>query len=72
MDDDHSIADLLSTLAGQYRKQIADPCLGKNRTRLEIIRRLELISQSIKGLMKYEQDGLLSTTGNSTDGKPDP
>jgi hypothetical protein len=58
MQDDHAIADLLSTLARQYRKQIADSTLSKNKTRLEIVRRLELIAQSIKGLMKYEQEGL--------------
>ena len=58
MQDDHAIADLLSTVARQYRKQIADDSLPKNKTRLEIIRRLELISQSIKGLMKYEQEGI--------------
>ena len=58
MQDDHAIADLLSTLARQYRNQIADQTLPKNKTRLEIIRRLELIAQSIKGLMKYEQEGL--------------
>ena len=58
MEDDRSIADLLATVAGQYRKQIADDTLPKNKTRLEIIRRLELISQSIKGLMKHEQDAL--------------
>ena len=58
MQDDHAIADLLSTVAAQYRKQIADETLPKNKARLEIIRRLELIVQSIKGLMKYEQEGL--------------
>ena len=55
MEDDHSIADLLSTVARQYRKQIADSTLSRNKTRLEIIRRLELITQSIKGLMKHHQ-----------------
>ena len=58
MQDDDAIADLLSTLARQYRKQIADQTLPKNKTRLEIIRRLDLIAQSIKGLMKYKQKGL--------------
>jgi hypothetical protein len=58
MEDDRSIADLLATVAMQYRKQITDDTLPKNKTRLEILRRLELISQSIKGLMKYEQDAL--------------
>ena len=51
-------SDLLKTVAAQYRKQIADPTLQANQTRLEIIRRLDLIKQSIKGLMKYEQDRL--------------
>ncbi len=55
MQDDDAIADLLSTLARQYRKQIADQTLPKNKTRLEIIRRLELIAQSIKGLIKHRQ-----------------
>lgn len=56
MQDDHAIADLLSTVAGQYRRQIADNTLPKNKTRLEIIRRLELIAQSIKELMKPHQE----------------
>ena len=55
MQDDHAIADLLSTVARQYRKHIAEDTLHKNKARLEIIRRLELIVQSIKGLMKYDQ-----------------
>ena len=58
MQDDLAIADLMSAVARQYRKQIADDTLPPNQTRLEIIRRLELISQSIKGLMTYEQDAL--------------
>lgn len=58
MEDDRSIADLLTTVAGQYRKQIADDTLPNNQTRLQTIRRLELIVQSIKGLMKYEQGSL--------------
>ncbi len=58
MQDDHAIADLLSTVARQYQKQIADDSLPKNKTRLETIRRLELIAQSIKGLMKYGQESL--------------
>ena len=58
MHDDQAIADLLATVARQYQKQIADDTLPKNKTRLEIVRRLELISQSIKGLMKPEQNTL--------------
>ena len=66
MQDDHAIADLLSTVAMQYRMQIANKTLPKNQTRLEIIRRLELISQSIKGLMKYQQEWISSSVGNLT------
>ena len=55
MEDDHAIADLLVIVARQYRNQIADDTLPKNKARLDIIRRLELVSQSIKGLMKHEQ-----------------
>ena len=56
MEDDHSIADLLSAVAGQYRRQIADRTVSRNKTRLEITRRLELITQSIKDLMKHHQE----------------
>jgi len=62
MEEDHAIADLLATVARQYQKQIADDTLPKNKTRLEIIRRLELISQSIKGLMKYQQEDIQQDT----------
>ena len=58
MEDDRSIADLLTTVAGQYRKQIADDTLPINQTRMQTIRRLELVVESIKGLMKYEQGRL--------------
>ena len=58
MDDDQSIADLLTVIARQYQRQIRDAQIPRNRTRLEIIRRLELIAQSIKGLMKPEQNDL--------------
>ena len=58
MEDDSAIAELLTTVALHYRKQIADDTLPRNKTRLEIIRRLELISQSIRGLMRYDQEAL--------------
>jgi len=58
MPDDHAIADLLATVARNYRRQIDEDALPMNRTRLEVLRRLELISQSIKGLMKHEQEPL--------------
>ena len=63
MEEDHAIADLLATVARRYRNQIADDTLPKNTARLDIIRRLELISQSIKGLMKYEQEDIQQGTG---------
>jgi len=58
MENDRSIADLMSAVAGQYRRRIEDPTLTKNTTRLETIRKLKLIIQSIKGLMKHEQETL--------------
>ena len=44
---------------GNNRKQIADDTLSKNKTRLEMIRKIELISQSIKGLIIYKQEGIV-------------
>jgi hypothetical protein len=58
MEDDQSIANLMSMIARHYQTQITDPGIPKNKTRLEILRKLELISQSIKGLMKHQQDSL--------------
>jgi hypothetical protein len=58
MEDDRSIAELMLLIAWQYRKRITDTGTPRNKTRLEVIRKLELITQSIKGLMKHEQDVL--------------
>lgn len=58
MEDDRSIADLLSTVASRYKRQLLDPDVPINRTRLETIRKLELIAESIRGLMKYDQEAL--------------
>ena len=58
MRDDTDIADLLSALADRYRRQIAAATLPRNQTRLDVLRRLELITESIRGLMKYDQDAL--------------
>ena len=55
MEADRAIADLLAALAGQYRRQIMDPEEPPGRTRLETIRKLELVIQSIKSLMRSEQ-----------------
>lgn len=57
MQDDNAIADLLAIVATQYRKQITENARAKNKIRLDIIRRLELVSQSIKDLMKYDPKG---------------
>lgn len=56
MEDDYTISDLLSTLADHYRRQITGSTPADNRIRLEMVRRLALISQSIKGLMKSDQN----------------
>ena len=45
-------------IARHYQSQISDPDTPKNKTRLEVIRKLELTIQSIKGLMKSEQKTL--------------
>lgn len=59
MDEDLAIASLLNAVADQYRKGIQDEETPANQTRLETLRKLALISQSIRGLMKYSQDGLI-------------
>ncbi len=58
MESDLAIADLLSNLSMQYRERITDDRLSKNKARMEIIRKLELITQSIRGLMQHNQSGL--------------
>jgi hypothetical protein len=58
VEDDQAIANLLSMVAVQYQKQAADAAVPINQTRFDIIRKLELITQSIKGLMKYGQTAL--------------
>lgn len=52
METDEEIANLIGALAEQYRKQVGDQELPANDVRLEIIRKLILIADSIKGLMK--------------------
>jgi len=58
MEEDLAIANLLASVAARYRKQAQEPDGSINRTRLETIRKLELITQSIKGLMRYDQEAL--------------
>lgn len=52
MENDEEIASLIGALAEQYRKQVDDQEIPTNDVRLEIVRKLMLISDSIKGLMK--------------------
>jgi len=55
MQNDRNIAELISSVALQYHKDIGDETISKNKTRMEVIRKLDLIAQSIKGLMKGDQ-----------------
>ena len=52
LENDEEIANLIGALAEQYRKQVGDQELPANDVRMEIIRKLMLVSDSIKGLMK--------------------
>ena len=55
MQDDQDIADLISSVALRYHQRLGDETIPKNKTRMEVVRKLELIAQSIKGLMKSDQ-----------------
>ena len=55
LENDEVIAGLIGALAEQYRKQVHDREIPPNDVRLEIIRKLLLIADSIKGLMKSRQ-----------------
>lgn len=55
LEDDEAIANLIGALAEQYRKQMGDPVMPIGEVRLEIIRKLTLVADSIKGLMKSRQ-----------------
>ena len=52
LENDEEIANLIGALAEQYRKQVGDQEIPTNDVRLEIVRKLMLVSDSIKGLMK--------------------
>ncbi len=54
-ENEEALAGLIEAVAVQYRKQIADPELTKNEVRIEILRKLKLISDAIKGLMRATQ-----------------
>lgn len=55
LETDEAIANLIGALAEQYRKQVNDREFPENDVRLEIVRKLILIADSIKGLMKSRQ-----------------
>lgn len=55
LEDDEAIANLIGALSEQYRKQVEDPMMPVNEVRLEIIRKLALVADAIKGLMKSRQ-----------------
>lgn len=55
MENDEALANLIGALAEQYRKQILEQAMPKNDVRLDVIRKLILIADSIKGLMKSRQ-----------------
>jgi hypothetical protein len=55
LENDEDIANLIGALAEQYRKQLGDQAIPANDVRLEIVRKLTLIADSIKGLMKSRQ-----------------
>jgi hypothetical protein len=55
LEDDEAIATLINALAEQYRKQMDDPLMPISEVRLEIIRKLALVADAIKGLMKSRQ-----------------
>ena len=55
LEDDEAIANLIGALAEQYRKQMDDSVMPIGEVRLEIIRKLALVADAIKGLMKSKQ-----------------
>ena len=55
IENDEALANLIGALAEQYRKQVQEEAMPKNDIRLEVIRKLILIADSIKGLMKPRQ-----------------
>lgn len=55
---DEAIIELLTATAKHYRQEIADPSADPNQLRMEIVRRLELISHTLKGLLKGHQSTL--------------
>lgn len=62
-DNEEVLAGLIEAVANQYRKQLSDPALSRAEVRVDIVRKLKLISDAIKGLMRGRQipiDGFVS------------
>ena len=55
IEKDEAIAGLIGALAEQYRKQVATEETPLNETRLDVVRKLSLISDAVKGLMRHRQ-----------------
>jgi len=58
MKNDADIAALIEAVARQYQREIDNDTAKRNDVRLEIVRKLTLISDAIKGLMKPSQMSL--------------
>ena len=56
--DDDAIIDLLTATAAHYRQELAQTDEDRRQLRMEILRRLELITHSLKGLLKGHQSPL--------------
>lgn len=54
-ENEEALAGLIEAVALQYRKQLNDPALSKAEVRVDIVRKLKLISDAIKGLMRARQ-----------------
>ncbi|MEJ2638402.1 MAG: hypothetical protein P8010_02400 [Desulfosarcinaceae bacterium] len=52
---DDAIIDLLATTAKHYRQELDGEACDPRQLRMEILRRLELISHSLKGLLQGRQ-----------------
>jgi hypothetical protein len=56
--NDDVIIDLLTATAKHYRHELEEEACDPHRLRMEILRRLELISHSLKGLLQTRQPPL--------------
>ena len=54
-DNEEALAGLIEAVAVRYRKQLSEPTRSKSEVRIDIIRKLKLISDAIKGLMRARQ-----------------